>query len=310
MILERKHAYLIIAHNQFDILEKLIKLLDYPLNDIFIHIDKSVKNFNFNYYKKLGKYSNIIFCERINVKWAHFSQVEATIELLKSATKGNYAYYHLLSGVDLPIKPPQYIHNFFKDYTETEFIYFASDKEVERIKSRVLHYHFIRYHRHEYYCMRCFGKCFNKILEKLQFILRFERRWDENISLKFGSNWWSITHNLATYILSNEKWIRKTFKYARNADELFLQTLVFNSEFKNAVYMKDKKDTYDSILRCIDFERGNPYTFTSEDLLYLKNSSQLFARKFDSIRSKQIVEEVYEFIQSEINKIKEQGVDY
>lgn len=37
-----KHAYLIIAHNEFDLLQKLISVLDDERNDIFIHIDKKV----------------------------------------------------------------------------------------------------------------------------------------------------------------------------------------------------------------------------------------------------------------------------
>lgn len=35
----KKHAYLIIAHNDFEILENLIILLDDMRNDIYIHID-------------------------------------------------------------------------------------------------------------------------------------------------------------------------------------------------------------------------------------------------------------------------------
>ena len=35
-----KHAYLIMAHNEPYILEKLLKLIDYSDNDIFLHIDK------------------------------------------------------------------------------------------------------------------------------------------------------------------------------------------------------------------------------------------------------------------------------
>ena len=49
----KKHAYLIMAHDNFYILEKLIQLIDYDLNDIYIHIDKKAKNFNFNYFRNL-----------------------------------------------------------------------------------------------------------------------------------------------------------------------------------------------------------------------------------------------------------------
>ena len=36
----KKHAYLIMAYNNWDQLSLLISLIDDPRNDIFIHIDK------------------------------------------------------------------------------------------------------------------------------------------------------------------------------------------------------------------------------------------------------------------------------
>ena len=42
----KKHAYLILAHNNFYCLERLLKLLDDERNDIFLHVDKKVKNFD------------------------------------------------------------------------------------------------------------------------------------------------------------------------------------------------------------------------------------------------------------------------
>lgn len=36
-----KHAYLIIAHKENAILEKLLKLLDSKENDIYIHVDEN-----------------------------------------------------------------------------------------------------------------------------------------------------------------------------------------------------------------------------------------------------------------------------
>ena len=51
----KKHTYLIIAHNNFYILEKLLLLLDDERNDIYIHIDKKVNNFDFDYFENLSK---------------------------------------------------------------------------------------------------------------------------------------------------------------------------------------------------------------------------------------------------------------
>ena len=35
-----KFAYLIMAHNEPYVLEKLIRMLDYPDNDIYLHVDE------------------------------------------------------------------------------------------------------------------------------------------------------------------------------------------------------------------------------------------------------------------------------
>ena len=56
----KKHAYLIMAHNNFYVLNKLILLLDDERNDIYIHIDKKVKEFDFDVFKKICKKENII----------------------------------------------------------------------------------------------------------------------------------------------------------------------------------------------------------------------------------------------------------
>ena len=49
----QRHAYLIMAHNNWYTLEKLIRLLDVPWNDIYLHIDKKVKDFSQEYYKSI-----------------------------------------------------------------------------------------------------------------------------------------------------------------------------------------------------------------------------------------------------------------
>lgn len=40
----KQHAYLILAHSDFQGLNNLLKVLDHPRNDIYIHLDKRVKD--------------------------------------------------------------------------------------------------------------------------------------------------------------------------------------------------------------------------------------------------------------------------
>lgn len=109
------HAYLIMAHKNIQQLKILLKLLDYKENDIFIHIDATaddeMKNYNYQHCCKCSKvYSKSV----IDVKWGDVSQIATEIFLLKFAMRQQkYEYYHLISGMDLPLKSQKEIHHFF-----------------------------------------------------------------------------------------------------------------------------------------------------------------------------------------------------
>lgn len=64
-----KHAYLIMAHNEPEVLSTLIRLLDDPRNDIFLHIDSKsdIDKFSFNCTK-----SHLYLVPRISVLWGGF----------------------------------------------------------------------------------------------------------------------------------------------------------------------------------------------------------------------------------------------
>ena len=65
------------------------------------------------------------------------------------------------------------------------------------------------------------------------------------------------------------------------------------------IRLKDKindnveNDSNISALRCIDWKRGRPYTFTIDDYDLLSKSKMLFARKFNSSIDEQIVRKIY-----------------
>ena len=108
-----KNAYLIIAHNHYDLLMRLVEQLDYEGNDIFVHINKLVKSPDFAKIENVTKHSKVIFVDRKEIVWGMYGCVEAIYELLRTAKKNDrYDYYHLLSGVDIPLKSNNYINSF------------------------------------------------------------------------------------------------------------------------------------------------------------------------------------------------------
>ena len=284
------HAYMIIAHNQFELLEKLIKKLDDERNDIFVHIDAKVSDFDFEHFKGITKHSRVIFTdERVSVTWGDYSQVKTEMLLLKTAVSHDspekpYTYYHLLSGVDLPIKTNDEIHKFFEENQGKEFIHHTSDNGDES-RMRIQYYHFFRKKRNT----------FTKILAQLalipQKLARFDRleRFPE-IKVQKGCNWFSITSDLAKFTVENQTKWEMLFSHSYCGDEVFIQTVCESSEFKDNLFMPHCNNDHFACARLIDWERGNPYVWRREDYDLIKASPCMFARKFDMNVDSEIIE--------------------
>lgn len=64
-----KHAFLVAAHHQFGILEKMLRIMDDESVDFFIHIDKKSTEFPEEKLRAACKKSKITFIERSSVYW-------------------------------------------------------------------------------------------------------------------------------------------------------------------------------------------------------------------------------------------------
>lgn len=66
---EDRHAYLIMAHNEPEVLKRLLLLLDDIRNDIYIHIDKKATELSPKMISKWIEKSSLYFTHRTNVSW-------------------------------------------------------------------------------------------------------------------------------------------------------------------------------------------------------------------------------------------------
>lgn len=149
------------------------------------------------------------------------------------ATRSYHSYYHLLSGVDYPLKSQDYIHLFFKNITEAnlyslikmllnldifiiEFVIIFFQDIIGRSKGKWL------------------GLCYKiqSILLFLQKQIHVNRLKKYTFSFYKGAQWFSITHNLAEYLLQHKKEIRRIFRWSFCTDEIFLQHLPCNHHIK------------------------------------------------------------------------------
>lgn len=276
-----KHAYLIMAHNEPKILQILLSMLDDERNDLYLHIDKKSNLINTDELK-VNRANLYVLEERIKLYWMDITQIQTEMLLFKTAyKKGPYAYYHVVSGVDLPIKTQDYIHQFCDKHQGKEFVQFENEPHnVADMKRKISKYHILSKHYRDTNYIRFRGcNALRKIVLFAQDKLNYTRK--EEMEFKKGSNWVCVTHDFVGYLLQQQEFIFKRFKYVPAPDEIFLQSIIWNSPFREKIYKID--DDCKGYLHHIDWSRGVfPYVWKSDDLEELMNSDKLFARKFSS----------------------------
>lgn len=278
------HAYLIIAHNEYEILKLLIDSLDDTRNDIYIHFDAKcralplLKCIHSNLY---------IIPNRTDVHWGDYSIVETEMLLFEYAhsmqkrTGVSYKYYHLISGVDIPLHSQDYIHNFFNQHSGKEFLGFFQGDLQQELRTKIQLYHL-------------FPETFSKIRSlniksivralfcRFQLLVNYKRNND--IELVRGTQWVSVTNDFVEYLLSKKEEIYQRFHHTFCADEIYKHTLCWNSPFKERLY--NSNNEANGCMREINWviTETDSYlpSFTMFDYKRLKNSPMLFARKFDS----------------------------
>jgi len=290
-----RHAMLICIHKNFDILQMFIDLFDDERFDFYILLDKKVPIEAKNILKKYPQYSKVFFCPRIEISWAGYSQIDAALRLYEMSSKIGYDYYHFFQGSDFPVKTKDYVDCFFATINQgTQFInIYISDFA----KTKCSYYHFFTNNR--WYRKNLLVKAANKVFLIFQKLFHIKRNQD--ITLYTGSALASLTHDCVMFVLSKRAEIRQRFRYSLAADEVFLQTIIGNSIFKDHIYKFGR--TTNSNVRLIDWDRradNSPYTFKSEDFNALIHADDdiCFARKFDESVDMEVVRKLYKYLKS------------
>lgn len=272
----KKQAVLIVAHDQPELLKINMRRLDSNRVDIYIHLDKKCK-IKESDLTGVCKKSNVYIFKKYHPIWGTSPMIDVEVLLLKKAVSTyEYSYYHLISGRDLLLGNVDRFCDYFEN-ADKEFVSFQEDKILDIHKDRVKYYYpFTRFLGRR-------GDSPDRHLVDFQKKLNINRIRNTSLVFQKGANWFSITHKLALHVIEtvSDKKFRKIFNCTLCTDEVFLQTIVENSEFKNNVDSDIKRE--------IDWNRGFPYTWREEDFDTLSNSSNFFARKFDYIQFPEIV---------------------
>ncbi len=291
--MNQKHAYMITAHKCDLTFFTLLTMLDHPNNDIFIHMDVHNKEFDPESVKPYVRHSNVYFARRIHVVWAAYSLTYVKILLLETAraTGNSYAYHHFISGEDLPIQTQDYIHRFFAENNGKEFVHYEWPEFP--YQNRIRYYYFFQEKAGR---GRSLYKWFFRGLDRVS--VAFQKLFgvwrNPDVPFQKGEGWASITGAFASYMLDHWEEGEKWFKNTIYSDEELFQTFIEASDFKDRLYCPQRENCYESMMRIIDWNRGEPYVFRITDWEELRDSPMLWARKFDARVDSDIIRKLQE----------------
>jgi Core-2/I-Branching enzyme len=275
-------AYLIMGHKSPGQILRLIHALRESGAFFVIHIDKRAGD---DVYVPLRDYAashpEVLLTSRKRCYWGGFGIASAMIECIRTTVRANrhFDYAILLSGQDYPIKSAKQIASFFEQNKGKEFIESFSLVKPNRWSNHGGHFQAMA--RVKYWTFFVRSRAFHLHRER-----KFPFGWEPH----GGSQWWGLSRECILYIDSfirrNPAFVRY-FKYAFIPDESLFQSILSNSGFRDKIINDD--------LRYIDWENPNPNyprTLEASDFDKLRASPKLFARKFESDRSRECMERV------------------
>lgn len=264
---------------------RLVERLATSSSFFVVHVDKSASADTFDAIRKrVDRLAEASFIERRRCYRAHFSLAEVTLVAIDEAlvSPGGFDYAILLSGQDYPIKSNEEIEQFFVREDDKLFLqYFRLPWDpwgprggLERIE---------RWHV--------------AIAGHIRSV-PVRRRFPEPFQPFGGSHWWCLPRAAVEYVSrfarENARFV-KFFKHVYLPEEIFFQTVLLNSRFRekavndNLKYMEWLPDDVE-----LGEERGRPKTLRSEDFDQLASVPHLFARKFDVTRDADILDMIDE----------------
>jgi len=283
--------YLVLAHNNLDQLEILIKKLKTKNSEIYVHLDKKIKEFN-------------------KIKWVHYiknrqsihrwgtSMIKAEIiwfsEIFQNMKKWDHIV--LISWQCYPIKDIKYIEKYIEDLGNRSCM---SYRPIEKkYLCRIEKYHF---NDRNFHVSPIINKIIIRIVSKfmtlwepqrvpainlalwtiVSFIMPRRKYLIKNYKIYIWDQWMVLSYEHIRWtleFLKSKEWkkILSCFEYTSCCDENFFQLILLNNE-------NIKKEINNELLRYIvRWKNANsPKVLTIQDLESIKKSDKLFARKFD-----------------------------
>lgn len=272
-----RHAFLIIAHNEFGSLQRLINALDVDGYDIYVHIDARVRQLP---ELKSHRSRLTVLEQRMKVIWGHESQPQCEMLLMETAAKSGmqYDFYHLISGTHYPVADKKGMDEFFGQYAGKSIFQPIGIGPDEKLKRFGRYHFFLPYYSSRHRIVNKPARFLWKAMLYAQKKLHISR--DYSFLNGKASNWCALSADAVKAILTDKQLIKKRFHRTLCSDEWYKLSVL--SEHKLPIVNTDR-------LLIQFFHRGNPRVLEASDYEAVKSSGCIFGRKFTNA-SRQLVE--------------------
>lgn len=291
MTLSMRHCIIMTAYKDIETINRFISLTPNSWG-IYIHLDKK-SNLRAS---EINSRAKVVSIKKIY--WGGWEHLYAFWHLLKFAKREGvkYDYYHLISGQDFYACP---ISEFDKLLGYDGMSYMGLFPIPNPDWKWEGGYKIFKYRTLSSYCdvRNAIPRAINKIYYLLQKYTRMEKKLP-NYPL-YGSSVYCSLHNDFVEWMVNSHMAESLLFKLRNtlcAEEVFFQTVIMNSPFKNKVKAE-------VTLRYVDWHsEPKPKFLVASDFSKIKESNSLFCRKVDSYTSKDLIPLLENYIKSANNE--------
>lgn len=280
-------AILMVVHRDADMINRLTSRLQHPEIDIYIHIDKKTQGLA-NKIKSRPNINILPENESFDVHWGQNQDNRAVFALINHSA-GNYKHYALISGQHYPLKDAESIVQTLHIAPDIDFITVMEQSSpcyTDFLGRSVLYWPECMIGRNP--LQKALGYIYRNVNKAVNYPLRRKTPRLPSGPFLFGSLWWILSGRTVDYLhhtVATNPLILDYYDNCFCADECIYQTLV--SQCPSSIIVNDN-------LTYIDWSEGkaSPKLLTEEDYNLLENSNCLFARKFDSIGSSELLDRI------------------
>lgn len=280
-------AYIVLAHKLPEQVVRLVKKLNSPSATFLIHVDKkSAASIYRSIAEGLASWENVYFLKRHTIYYGDYGHVRATLEGIRKLIELHVSFDHviLLTGQDYPIKSNEEIETFLQESDQKSFIeYFPLPDErwgdehggLDRID--YWHLHWAGWELPLMKKVRSILPLPEPIWSGIVRVVPFRRQPPIDFRWFGGSAYWCLNRQCIEYVdelMRGNAGLEKYFAHIGIPGEIFFQTLLLNSPFKDQVVNK-------SLWYIAWSNTRHPAILNKQHFDLFMSTDNLFARKFD-----------------------------